>query len=271
MSSSGCGTYARPGRPGVLLGPPGRRTTGGRALQPKSTSLIHWPAAGQVEPQKEAPELVDWLLGPTATAAALGAARVGSCCASASSGAPARAPDSIGAKSAVAPPVRVGWCAEPRSERARSMESLDPRHPAPVARPPARPAGRQPRQQHSRVPSFCAICTVERPSDHRLTASARDFRPRYLCRTPWTELDYRSSPVGPGRGAAPDAHGRHNRACRAQASPTFANDWARTYWRKTSHEHVPKISGAADLFPSSQPVGESAGLKPFRRQFESRP
>ena len=41
------------------LGPPGRRTTGGRALQPKSTSPIHWPAAGQVEPQKEAPELVD--------------------------------------------------------------------------------------------------------------------------------------------------------------------------------------------------------------------
>jgi hypothetical protein len=125
-------------------------------------------------------------------------------------------------KSALVPPVRGGRCADPRSDRARSVELPNPRRPAPSLSLQATQTGQQPPQQHSQAPAPPRFGGSFRRSDHRATASARDTRPHNWCRTPRTGLDRRSSPVGPGHSAPPAAHRWRDRAFSAPYPPRAA-------------------------------------------------
>ena len=124
-----------------------------------------------------------------------------------------------GARIAVVPPVRGGSCAAPRSGRARSKHR---RRPQLCAKPPLQwLAARHP--SASRLPSFrchksqlttlardqCGACA--RCGWH-VGASGRNERL-------WTDPNWRSSPAGPGRSAAPATHGRHDHTFHAPSQP----------------------------------------------------
>ena len=122
-----------------------------------------------------------------------------------------------GRESAVAPLVRGGSCAEPRSDPARSAAQLGPRRPARVAwlgvtrdRPSVRDrCAAAPAPEH----------TVARVRLGWLLASLRRHRPLHLRRTLRIEPGCRSCRVGPGLSATPSAAQRHDCTFLAPTEP----------------------------------------------------
>ena len=133
-----------------------------------------------------------------------------------------RAREQQGARIAVVPPVRGGSCAAPRSGRARSKHR---RRPQLCAKPPLqRLAARHP--SASSLPAlrwrgapFCDFGLVSAASVAACARCGWHVGASGRIERLWTDPGWRSSPAGPGRSAAPAAHGRHDRTFRAPSQP----------------------------------------------------